>query len=284
MRDLLFACPWPYPQEVKRAFDWGQTVAAFDRFDGRGPLSRRSTQRQPRGQGGKLFVLRPRCTKGAPKLGNATQQLLWFGTEYLSGAIQKFLLFDCEFLQTKALARMEKRFAKEFPVRSVNQRMGSENLLQRRKRSAGSKQQSASRQFHSLFLRSGCKLPDCALSQPPRLGLHSRNKLARLPQQHLFRRVIRLPEFISESLDQVNSLASRARQVRLFQRTPRPPRPTPNARETREQQSAWPALAIFRFFSGSANCFSRPLHIASHHLNLEFGIVREMSALKLKHA
>src|SRR5260370_40808186 len=99
---------------------------------------------------------------------------------------------------------MEKRFPEKLPVSSMNQRMGGESLFQRGERSAGSKQQSASREFHSLFLRSRFKLPDGAASQSPRFGLHSRNKLARLPEPHLFCRVIRLPEFIRESFNQVD--------------------------------------------------------------------------------
>jgi len=100
---------------------------------------------------------------------------------------------------------MEKSFAKKFAVRRVNQRVGSKNLVQRGKRCAGSEQQSASREFQPLFLRSRFKLPDGAVSQPPRLGLHPRDEFAGLYAEHFFRRVIGLAEFIRESFDEVNA-------------------------------------------------------------------------------
>jgi len=59
---------------------------------------------------------------------------------------------------------MEKRFAKEFTVRSVYQRMRRKNLVEPGKRPPRGKQQPASREFHSLFLRSRFKLPDGAVS------------------------------------------------------------------------------------------------------------------------
>src|SRR5260370_1201560 len=101
---------------------------------------------------------------------------------------------------------MKESLAKEFPVRGVDQRVRSQNLLQRGKRPAGSKQQSATREFHSLFLRSGFEPADRGVGKAPCLSLHSRNKLACLPEQHFLRSVIRLAEFISESLDELNSL------------------------------------------------------------------------------
>jgi hypothetical protein len=79
--------------------------------------------------------------------------------EGISGAVQEFFFFDSELAEAAASACMEKRFAKEFAVRSVNQRMGSKNLVQRRKRSARGKEQTASREFRSLFFRSRFKLP-----------------------------------------------------------------------------------------------------------------------------
>jgi len=111
---------------------------------------------------------------------------------------------------------MEKRCPEKFSVRSMNQRVRSKYLLQRGKRSARSKQQPASCELRSLLLRPRCKLPDCPASQPPRLGLHSRKKLACLPEKHLFRRVIRLPEFIRESIDEVNPLLRQHDRRALF--------------------------------------------------------------------
>src|ERR1700704_2407378 len=127
--------------------------------------------------------------------------------ENLSGALQEFLLFDCEITQPTASARMKQRFPEKFSVRSMNQRVRSQNLLQQGKRSARSKQQSASRECHSLFLPPGFKSPDGEVSQSPCLGLHPRDEFAGLSVQHFFRRVIRLAEFIRESFDQVNSLS-----------------------------------------------------------------------------
>ena len=76
-----------------------------------------SCQAEPCGERGKLFVLRPRRSKRTPELGNTAHQLIWFGTEHLSSAIQEFLLFDCEILQAIASARMQKGFAEKLPVR-----------------------------------------------------------------------------------------------------------------------------------------------------------------------
>src|SRR5260370_17694075 len=122
---------------------------------------------------------------------------------------------------------MENCFPEKFAVRRVNQRVGSESLLQRRKRSAGSKEHPTSRKFHSLLLRRGCKPPDRPVSQPPRLGLHSRDEITCLPPQHLFRRVIRLPEFIRERFDQLNPLPPQTHRCPLFDK-PRPhPLPPP---------------------------------------------------------
>jgi hypothetical protein len=101
---------------------------------------------------------------------------------------------------------LRQRFPKQFSIRRMNQRMGSQNLFQRGKWSARRKEQAAPREFHSLFLRSRFKLSDGAVSKTSRLGPHSRNELAGLPRQHLFRRVIGLPKFISESFHKVNSL------------------------------------------------------------------------------
>src|SRR5258708_12370813 len=130
---------------------------------------------------------------------------------------------------------MENCFPEKFAVRRVNQRVGSESLLQRRKRSAGSKEHPTSRKFHSLLLRRGCKPPDRPVSQPPRLGLHSRDEITCLPPQHLFRRVIRLPEFIRERFDEVNPLPRQNDRCALFDehRDNRPPprmHPQPNPR------------------------------------------------------
>src|SRR2546425_10235744 len=110
-----------------------------------------------------------------PKFCNAAHQVSWFGTQHLSSTLKEFLLFDCEIPKPASSARMKQRFAEKFPVRRMNQRVRSQYLLQRGKRSAGSKQQSASREFHSLFLRSSFKLTDRAVSQPPRPGLRPRN-------------------------------------------------------------------------------------------------------------
>src|SRR2546427_10017119 len=115
-----------------------------------------------------------------PKFCNAAHQVSWFGTQHLSSTLKEFLLFDCEIPQPASSARMQQRFAKNFAIRRVYQGMGSQNPLQRRKRSARSKQQAASREVHSLFLRSRFKLPNGAASSTPRLHLHSRHKLARL--------------------------------------------------------------------------------------------------------
>jgi hypothetical protein len=99
----------------------------------------RSAQRKPRGERSELFVLRPRRTKRAAQLGDSAHQLSPIETEYLSGAVQEFLLFDPEIVEAAASGRMEKRFAEEFAVRSVNQRVGSKNLVQLGKRPARSK-------------------------------------------------------------------------------------------------------------------------------------------------
>src|SRR5207249_639829 len=96
--------------------------------------------------------------------------------------------------------------------------MRSKNLVQLRKRSAGSKQQPAPREFHALFLRSRFKLADCAVGQSPRLGHHPRNEFTRLSRQHFLGRVIRLPEFICESFNQVDTLPRQHNRRTLFKR------------------------------------------------------------------
>src|SRR2546425_10745655 len=99
-----------------------------------------------------------------PKFCSAAHQVSWFGTQHLSGTLKEFLLFDCEIPQPASSARMKKRFAEKLAVGCVNQRMRSKNLVQLRERSARSKQQAPSREFHSLFLRSRFKLPNGAVS------------------------------------------------------------------------------------------------------------------------
>src|SRR6266513_2973923 len=128
---------------------------------------RRSCQGQPRGERGEFFILRPRRAKRASKLGNAAHQLVWFGAKHLYSAIQEFLLFDRKITQPAASARTKQRFPEKFSVRSVNQRVRSKNFFQHRKWSARSKEQAASREFHSLFLRSRFKLLDCAVGKTP---------------------------------------------------------------------------------------------------------------------
>src|SRR5260370_13891382 len=161
---------------------------------------------EPRGERGELFVLRPRRAKGAAEFSNSAHQIGALEVEKQSGTVHEFLIFDSEIAEAAARARMENSFAKKFAVRGMNQRVGSHDLLQPRKRSARSKQQPASREFHSLLCRPGCKLPSAPVTHPPRLSLHPRDKLACLPQQHLFWRVIRLPEFIRERFHLVHCL------------------------------------------------------------------------------
>ena len=101
---------------------------------------------------------------------------------------------------------MQYSFAEKFTIGRVNQRVRCKNFFKRGKRSARSKQQAASREFHALFLRSGFKLTDCAVSQPLCLGLHSRNELACLPEHHLFCRVVGLAELIRKRFYEVDAL------------------------------------------------------------------------------
>jgi len=120
--------------------------------------------------------------------------------------VQEFSFFDSEIAEATTAAGMKKSIAEEFTVRSVYQRMRSKNLVQLRKRSARGKQQPASREFHSLFLRSRFKLPDGAVSQPPCLGPHPRDEFTAFTWRHLFCSVIGLAEFIRESFNEMNSL------------------------------------------------------------------------------
>ncbi len=136
--------------------------------------------------------------------------------ESISGAVQEFFIFDSEIAEATARARMENSLAKKFTVSSVYQRMRSKNFVQPGKRSARGKEKTASREFHSLFLHSGCKLPDGAVSQPPRLGLHPRDEFAGLPVQHFFRGVIGLAEFIRKRFDEVNSLPRKHNRCAFF--------------------------------------------------------------------
>ncbi len=167
---------------------------------------RRSCQGEPRRECGEFFILGPRRAKRASKLGNSPHQRGALESQNIFRAVRKFLFSNSEIAQAPASARMQYSFAEKFAIGRVNQRVRSKNFFQHRKWSARSKEQAASREFHSLFLRSRFKLLDGAVSQPPRLGLHSRDEFASLSVQHFFRRVIRLPEFVSESFDEMNSL------------------------------------------------------------------------------
>src|SRR6266436_3698533 len=109
-----------------------------------------SAQRKPCGHGGELFVLRPRRAKWAPQFGDAAHDLSRLESEGSPGAVQEFSFFDSEIAEAATGAGMEKSFAEEFAVRGVYQRMRGKNLVQCGKRSTRGKQQSASREFHSL--------------------------------------------------------------------------------------------------------------------------------------
>ncbi len=175
-----------------------------------------SAQRKPCGHGGELFVLRPRRAKWAPQFGDAAHDLSRLESEGSPGAVQEFSFFDSEIAEAATGAGMEKSFAEEFAVRGVYQRMRGKNLVQCGKRSTRGKQQSASREFHSLFLRSRCKLPDGAVSQPPCLRPHPRDEFAAFTWRHLFCGVIGLAEFIRESFNEMNSLPREHRRYALI--------------------------------------------------------------------
>ena len=101
---------------------------------------------------------------------------------------------------------MEKSFAKEFTVGSMNQSMRSKNLLQARKRFARSKEQAASREFQPLFLQVGLNFADRAVSKAPCLIPDSFDEFASLSRLHFFCGVIGLAKFVCECFDEVDSL------------------------------------------------------------------------------
>ena len=112
---------------------------------------------------------------------------------------------------------MENSFAEKLAVRSVNQRVGSKNLVQPGKWSAGGQDQAAPREFQPLFLQIGLQFADRAASSAPRLGLHPGDEFAGLVHQHFPCRVIRLPEFVAERIYKVEALPRPDNQPAFFE-------------------------------------------------------------------
>src|SRR6266446_2380137 len=96
----------------------------------------RSRQRQPRGESGELFVLRPRRAKGPPEFGNPAHERCRLDTENLPGLVEKFAFLDALRSQAESCASVNDGFAEELSVRGVNQRMRGKNFFQFRKRSS----------------------------------------------------------------------------------------------------------------------------------------------------
>src|SRR6267142_3319770 len=174
-------------------------------------------QSKPCRKRGELFILSPGRTKRAPQFRNPLQESRGFHSECLPSAFQQFSLFDGAHRKPSAGARVNNGFAEKLAVRRVNQRMGSENFFQIRKRSSRSKQQPASRELHPLFSHSGFKLPHRAVSEASCLSLHPRDELASLTQQHLFCSVIRLPKFVGECFHEMDALPRQNNGRTFFQ-------------------------------------------------------------------
>src|SRR5260370_26892533 len=102
-----------------------ETSSCRELFPLPGGVFRTGCQGKPRGQRGELFILGPRRAKGAAEFGNSAHQLRALETENLPGAVQELFFFDSQIAEATAIAGMEKSFAKEFTVGSVDQRMGS---------------------------------------------------------------------------------------------------------------------------------------------------------------
>src|SRR5260370_41364525 len=90
-------------------------------------------EREPRDQRGELFVLRPRGTKRAAEIGEATNKRIRLQGQSVFGPFEQFPLLSSERLEAAALACVEQRFAKKCPVLSVNQRIRCENFGDGRK-------------------------------------------------------------------------------------------------------------------------------------------------------
>src|SRR6266850_6000385 len=174
-------------------------------------------QSEPRNQRGEFFVLRPWSAKRTPQFRNSLQEHRGFHSKCLSSTLQEFSLLDGAHRKPCAAARVNNRFAEKFAVSRVNQRMRGKNFLQIRKRSSRSKQQPASRELHPLFSHSGFKLPHRAVSEASCLGLHPRDELASLTQQHLFCSVIRLPKFVGECFHEMDALPRQNNGRTFFQ-------------------------------------------------------------------
>ena len=113
-----------------------ETSSGGELFPLPGDVFRRNCQGQPRGQGGELFILRPRSAKSSAKLGNSAHQISALEAENLPGAVQEFSLLDFEILEAATNARVEKRLSEKLTIRRMNQRVRRKNPVQRRERSS----------------------------------------------------------------------------------------------------------------------------------------------------
>src|SRR5712691_7166819 len=99
----------------------------------------------------------------------------------------------------------------------MNQRMRSQHLFENGQRPSGGQEKPAARKLVALPRNLALQPADRAMRKPSCSIFHASNEFAPFIQRHLLRSMIRLPECVSKSLDQMNPLARKNGRNSLLQ-------------------------------------------------------------------
>jgi hypothetical protein len=123
-----------------------------------------------------------------------------------------------ESLDAAALACVEERFAEEFSVGGVNQRVRRQDLRKGRKRSSRGEQKRAVPKFVVLLAKAGLRGTNGPIGKTFRFDAYKRNEAAAFGWRDSFRAVIRLTELEREVLDEMRTLAQKNPRGVFFKR------------------------------------------------------------------
>ena len=104
------------------------------------------------------------------EIGETTDKCIGLQVELQRSSCEQFFLFRSKRLNTAALASVEQRFAKKFPISGVNQRVRGKNLREFWKRLSGGKQKAAAPELIALRLETRLSGLDRSISEISCLG------------------------------------------------------------------------------------------------------------------
>ena len=110
-------------------------------------------EREPSNQRRQFFVLRPRRAEGTAEIGDATRESARREAQYTRCLVQEFASLMGLAHKAAAGAGVEQRFAKEFAIGGVNQRMRRQNIRQVWQRPSRRQNETATRQPVALLCR-----------------------------------------------------------------------------------------------------------------------------------